>query len=69
MERASGFSAVMWGTSIVGFGTYHYRYASGREGDWMIVGFSPRKAAPSLYGLHGAYDGDPLAARQLASVV
>jgi len=43
----------MWGTSIIGFGTYHYKYASGREGDWMQVGFSPRKQALSLYIMSG----------------
>jgi hypothetical protein len=43
----------MWGTSIVGFGSYHYRYASGREGDWMITGFSPRKQAITLYIMPG----------------
>lgn len=41
----------MWGPTIVGFGSYHYRYASGREGDWMRIGFSPRKASLSLYGM------------------
>ena len=55
MERVTGFPAVMWGTAIIGFGSYRYKGASGRGGDWMIVGFSPRKAALSLYGLHGAY--------------
>ncbi|MCA9370149.1 MAG: DUF1801 domain-containing protein [Pseudomonadales bacterium] len=49
MSRVSGQSPVMWGSSIIGFGTYHYKYASGREGDWMKVGFSPRKAKISLY--------------------
>lgn len=39
----------MWGTSIIGFGDLHYKYASGREGDWFKVGFSPRKANLSLY--------------------
>ena len=39
----------MWGSSIVGFGTYRYKYASGREGDWLILGFSPRKQALTLY--------------------
>jgi hypothetical protein len=39
----------MWGSSIVGFGTYHYKYASGREADWMITGFSPRKQNLTLY--------------------
>ena len=42
----------MWGSSIVGFGDRHYRYASGREGDWFLVGFSPRKANLTLYLSH-----------------
>lgn len=48
----------MWGTSIVGFGRYHYKGASGRGGDWPIAGFSPRKAALTLYlmGLHSSPD-------------
>jgi len=50
-DRVTGTDAVMWGPSIVGYGLQHYRYASGREGDWMAVGFSPRKASMSLYGL------------------
>lgn len=54
MERVSGFPAVMWGTSIVGFGTYRYQGRSS-SGDWPIIAFSPRKASQSLYGLHGAY--------------
>jgi hypothetical protein len=49
MRAATGAEAVMWGSSIVGFGSYHYRYASGREGDWMLVGFSPRKNDLTLY--------------------
>lgn len=49
MERLSGAPAKMWGGSIVGFGEYHYKYKSGREGDWMLVGFSPRKANISIY--------------------
>jgi len=44
---------VMWGTSIVGFGTYHYKYASGREGDWMRTGFSPRKQNLTVYIMPG----------------
>jgi len=47
--RASGQPAVMWGTSIIGFGSAHYRYATGREGDTASIGFSPRKAKISLY--------------------
>ncbi|MRG61596.1 DUF1801 domain-containing protein [Agromyces sp. CFH 90414] len=50
-DRVTGTDAVMWGPSIVGYGVQHYNYATGREGDWMIVGFSPRKASMSLYGL------------------
>ena len=50
-DRVTGTDGVMWGPSIVGYGLHHYRYASGREGDWMVVGFSPRKASISLYGL------------------
>ena len=61
MERVSGFPAVMWGTAIIGFGSYRYQGASGRGGEWMMVGFSPRKAALSLYGLHGAYAADEFA--------
>jgi hypothetical protein len=53
MQRASGEKAMMWGPSIVGFGSYHYKYESGREGDMPLVGFSPRKAATVLYGLMG----------------
>lgn len=48
-EQASGFPAVMWGSSIVGFGRYSYRYASGHSGESMLVGFSPRAKAISLY--------------------
>lgn len=51
MEDATGQPAVMWGTSIVGFGSYTYRYASGHGGTIFRVGFSPRKAAITLYGL------------------
>ncbi|MCX7553193.1 DUF1801 domain-containing protein [Marinicella sp. S1101] len=49
MERLSGYQAKMWGPSIIGFGQYHYKYDSGREGDFMRIGFSPRKANLSLY--------------------
>lgn len=49
MGKVSGEPAAMWGPSIVGFGTHHYRYASGREGDICAIGFSPRKAANVLY--------------------
>lgn len=49
MRKATGVEAEMWGTSIVGFGRYHYRYASGREGDFFWTGFSPRKQNLTLY--------------------
>lgn len=49
MSRASGEKPVMWGAGIVGFGTYHYRYDSGREGDSCLVGFSSRKGDISVY--------------------
>jgi len=49
MKRVTGEEAVMWGTSIVGFGSYHYKYESGREGDFMMVGFSPRKQYIAVY--------------------
>jgi hypothetical protein len=49
MRQATGSEPKMWGSSIVGFGDYHYHYASGREGDWFLVGFSPRKQNLTLY--------------------
>ncbi len=49
MKKWSGFEPKMWGPSIIGFGTYHYKYASGHEGDAPLIGFSPRKAQFSLY--------------------
>jgi hypothetical protein len=49
MEQWSGWAPKMWGPTIIGFGSYHYTYASGHEGDAPIIGFSPRKAAFSLY--------------------
>jgi hypothetical protein len=60
MRRITGQEAVMWGPTIVGFGTYHYRYGSGREGDAAAVGFSPRKANLVLYGLTDGPDADRL---------
>lgn len=48
-SETTGFPAKMWGTSIIGFGAYHYKYESGHEGDAPLVGFSPRKAKISLY--------------------
>lgn len=49
MQKVSGFEPKMWGPSIIGFGSYHYKYASGHEGDAPLAAFSPRKAAISLY--------------------
>lgn len=49
IQEWSGFEPKMWGPTIIGFGNYHYKYASGHEGDAPILGFSPRKAAFSLY--------------------
>ena len=51
MTEVTGEKAQMWGPTIVGFGRYHYKYETGREGDSAAVGFSPRKASLSLYGL------------------
>lgn len=52
-KEVTGEPAKMWGPSIIGFGKYHYVYDSGREGDWMATGFSPRKAKHSLYIMSG----------------
>jgi hypothetical protein len=56
MREVTGEEPAMWGTSIVGFGTYRYQYASGRQGEWMQVGFSPRKRNLTLYIMPG-FDG------------
>lgn len=62
MARVTGCPARMWGPSIVGFGRYRYRYESGREGESMLTGFSPRKASLVVYGIPGHDDvGDDLA--------
>lgn len=53
MRKATGKRAKMWGPGIVGFGTYHYKYASGREGNFMLTGFSPRKQALTVYVMPG----------------
>lgn len=52
-REVTGKRPVLWGTSIIGYGQYHYRYRSGREGDWMVTGFSPRKQALSIYIMPG----------------
>lgn len=49
MQNITQAPPAMWGTSIVGFGEYHYRYKTGREGDWFLTGFAPRKQALTLY--------------------
>lgn len=53
MKQVTKEEPKMWGASIVGFGSYHYKGASGREGDWMLTGFSPRKQNLTLYLMHG----------------
>ncbi len=53
MQEVTGSEPAMWGDSIVGFGTYHYEYASGRSGDWFVAGFSPRKQNLTLYIMAG----------------
>lgn len=63
MTKATNHPPTMWGSSIVGFGSYHYKYASGREGDMCLVGFASRKGEISLYGLIDAVDGQGLLAR------
>ena len=60
MQEVTGEEPVMWGPSIIGFGNYHYKYASGREGDWFLVGFSPRKQNLTLYIMAGFDNYDSL---------
>jgi hypothetical protein len=57
MQNATGEKPKMWGPAIIGFGSYHYKYDSGREGEMLVVGFSPRKAANVLYGLVSGRSG------------
>lgn len=63
MEEATGQPPKMWGESIIGFGSYHYKYASGREGDWFPAGFSPRKQNLTLYFAYGFEPHQDLMAR------
>jgi hypothetical protein len=56
MSEVTGEPPVMWGPSIIGFGSYHYRYASGRTGDWPLAGFSPRKQQLVVYLVGGFED-------------
>ena len=60
MQNATGEKPKMWGPSIIGFGSYHYKYESGREGDMPLAGFSPRKTATVLYGVTGFGDSETL---------
>jgi hypothetical protein len=53
LKRVTGAAPKMWGSSIVGYGNYHYVYDSGRESDWFLAGFSPRKQALTLYIMSG----------------
>ncbi len=53
MREITGDEPAMWGSSIVGFGSYHYKYASGREGDWFLTGFAPRKDSLTMYIMSG----------------
>lgn len=63
MQKATKAKPQMWGSSIVGFGSCHYKYASGREGDWMLAAFSPRKQNITLYIWPGFEGYDELMAR------
>jgi len=63
MQSAAGEKPRMWGASIIGFGSYHYKYESGREGDMPIIGFSPRKAANVLYNVIASGDCKALLAK------
>ncbi len=60
MSKWSGYEPKMWGPAIVGFGSYHYKYASGHEGDSLIIGFSPRKPEFSLYVFSPGDDNNKL---------
>ena len=60
MKKATKAQPKMWGTGIVGFGDYHYVYESGREGDWFIAGFSPRKQNLTLYVMGGFHQFEDL---------
>jgi hypothetical protein len=63
MRRATGAEPRMWGSSIVGFGSYRYRYASGHEGEWFLTGFAARKRDLALYIMDGFDGAEPLLAR------
>ena len=63
MQEVTGEEPTMWGSSLVGFGSYDYKYASGREGSWFRTGFSPRKNAMTLYIMSGFSQYDELMAK------
>jgi len=63
MQSAADEKPKMWGPSIIGFGSYHYKYESGREGDMPVIAFSPRKAATVLYGMIGFSEAAALLAK------
>jgi hypothetical protein len=63
MQEATGEKPKMWGANMIGFGSYHYKYDSGREGDWFVTGFSPRKANLTLYLMAGFSNFDTLLAK------
>jgi len=60
MSEITGAEGKMWGESIIGYGDYHYKYASGREGDWFITGFSPRKSTITLYLSYGFEENEDI---------
>ena len=60
MKKATGKTPRMWGTSIVGYGEFHYKGASGREGDWFVTGFSPRAQSLTIYLIAGVARFGPL---------
>ena len=63
MREETGHAPKMWGSSIIGYGSYHFVYASGREGDWMLTGFSPRKTSLTVYIMNGFERYDDLLAQ------
>jgi len=63
MQEVTGEEPVMWGTSIIGFGSYHYKYTSGQEAEWFLSGFSPRKQSLTLYIMSGFDEYEPLLAK------
>ncbi|MBF8296737.1 MAG: hypothetical protein HW389_3282 [Bacteroidetes bacterium] len=63
MKQVTKQEPTMWGTSIVGFGIYHYKYETGREGDWFLIGFSPRKQDLTLYVMGGFAPHGPIMKR------